>query len=106
MTDFDLALGRLLAVKRERKNLTQVALAKKTGVSQARISRIESGVSPTLAEFERLAPVLAKDATTLQAQARRIVDIAHKETRMIFFPEALTPIVAADVIPLIASRMP
>lgn len=106
MTDFDLALGHLLAAKRKHKKLTQVALAVRSGVSQARISRIESGASPTVAEFAQLAQVLVKDAKVIFTQARQIFDIAHKTVRMIHFPNALTPITAADIIPLIAVRMP
>lgn len=106
MTDFDLALGHLIAARRKRKKLTQIGLAKRTGISQSRVSRIESGVSPTLAEFEVLALVLAKDAMTIHMHARQIVDIALKTVRMIHFPNALTPITAADIIPLIAVRMP
>lgn len=106
MTDFDLALGHLLAAKRKRKKLTQVALGERSGVSQARISRIESGVSPTVVEFAALAVALKTSTTKLWADARQIVEIARKTVRMIFFPNSLTPITPADIIPLIASRMP
>lgn len=106
VTPFDLALGHLIAARRKRKRLTQVVLGKKSGVSQARISRVESGVSPTVAEFAALAVALKTSTTKLWADARQIVEIAHKTVRMIHFPNALTPITAADIIPLIASRMP
>lgn len=69
MTDFDLALGRLVTLRRKQKNLTQVVLAKRTGISQPRISRVESGQSLTIDEFTRLAGVLYKDTTKMWWEA-------------------------------------
>ena len=39
-------LGQVIRAARERKGLTQIALARRIGVSGAQISRIESGVRP------------------------------------------------------------
>lgn len=106
MTPFDLALGHLIAARRKALRLTQVDIAKRSGVSQSHVSRIEAGASPTLAEFTVLAAALKISTTKLWADARRVEEIANKTVRMIFFPEALAPVTAADIVPLIAVRMP
>lgn len=55
-------LARQLIEARLAKNLTQEELAKKAGVNQATIARLESGMSnPTMATVSRVASALGKE---------------------------------------------
>ena len=71
MTLFDRTLGLLVEHYRKRKNLTQVALAKRTGISQSRISRIESGSASPTGQRVPLCSRLCSVATRQRCGGRR-----------------------------------
>ena len=60
-------LRTVLKRRREQKQLTQVALAHKVGVSQTYIAKLESGdkANPTIALLKRLAKALGVPVTEL-----------------------------------------
>lgn len=56
------AIAQQIIELREKHQLTQVELAEKTGISQARISKIERGVvNPTSATLAKIAEALGAD---------------------------------------------
>jgi transcriptional regulator with XRE-family HTH domain len=104
VTNLDLALGHLIRVKRKRKKLTQGGFARSLGISQAHLSRVEAGTRPLAVSDAQRVNVLLK--VDIAAQAERVVDIAGRVARMVHIPGAIEPVVAADLIALIAERMP
>lgn len=64
------AIARQVAELREKHQVTQLELAKKTGLSQAQISRIERGVvSPTSATLAKIAEALDADLRLVERPA-------------------------------------
>lgn len=60
--------GRVLKKARERRKLTQAALAEKVGVHQVTIARLETGARrPSMALLQRLAKALRVPVTELLA---------------------------------------
>jgi len=67
-----IALGAEVASARRAGGLTQVALAERSGVDQAEISRLERGASnPTVTTLVRLSSALGQRITLEPAGARR-----------------------------------
>ena len=63
------ALGSALATARKAQSLTQPELSRLTGIQQAEISRIESGIgNPTAATLLRLADALGQKLTLTPAE--------------------------------------
>lgn len=74
--DSDLPLGAILRRLRQEKNLTGVELARLVGMSQPKISRIETGTAPapSVGDVTKLAETLGADKET----TRRLLEQAHR----------------------------
>jgi transcriptional regulator with XRE-family HTH domain len=68
------AIGQAIRAKRLALDMTQLELAEAAGVHVVLVSRIENGVTPTLATVEALARALGERPSELLARAEKLAD--------------------------------